>query len=155
MWRLLAIGVLALSLSAVEADAGSAPVVPTRVQSAIKAKAPRLAYVPTRMLIGFRYRSWRYESGVLRIRFRNKSGWEVTFVAAPARGSCLAGVEKRFQLAGEKVYWAHTSNEQQAWRCVVGPGGRKIRLVAASPQPPTKLADVGLGRVASFARPIR
>jgi hypothetical protein len=54
--------------------------------------------------------------------------------------------------AGNKVYWAHTANEQQAWRCVRAPSGRMVRLVAASPQPPTTFADVGLGAVVASGR---
>ena len=63
-------------------------------------------------------------------------------------------MEKSFQLDGNKVYWSHTGAEQQAWRCVTGPNGRQVRLVASSPQPPTKFADVGLGRVVASGKRI-
>jgi hypothetical protein len=133
----------------------AAPVVPRGVQAQIARGAPQLAYVPTRTLIGFRYRTWKAEAGVVRIWFRNRAGGEITFVAAPLRGSCRTGMEKSFQLAGNKVYWGHRETEQQAWRCVRGRSGRMVRLVAASAQPPTTLAEVGLGRVVASARRVR
>jgi hypothetical protein len=135
------------------AAAAAKPVVPTAVQVRIKAKAPSLAYVPTRLAIGFHYRRWEYRQGTVRIWFRNKAGWEIVFVAARLHGACRAGMEKSFQLDGNKVWWAHTAIEQQAWRCVVGRSSL-VRLAAASPQPPTRFADVGLGRVAASGKRI-
>jgi hypothetical protein len=88
----------------------------------------------------------------MRIWFRNKAGWQIVFVAAPLRGDCRAGMEKSFQLAGNKVYWSHTASDQQAWRCVIGPSKQAVRLVAASPEPPTKFADVGLGTVVASGK---
>jgi hypothetical protein len=128
--------------------------VPASVQAQIKAKAGALAYVPTRTAIGFRYVSWSYRPGELQISFRNKARWEIKFVATPLKGSCTAGKEKSFQLDGNKVYWSHTATGQQAWRCVTGSNGRQVRLVAASPQPPTRFADVGLGIVAASGKRI-
>ena len=63
-------------------------------------------------------------------------------------------MEKSFQLDGNKVYWSHTGAEQQAWRCVTGRNGQRVRLVASSPQPATKFADVGLGRVVASGKRI-
>ena len=90
----------------------------------------------------------------MRIRFANRAGWQIRFVAVRLRGSCRAGMEKSFQLDGNKVYWSHTGAEQMAWRCVTGPDGRQVRLVASSPQPPTRFADVGLGRVVASGKRI-
>jgi hypothetical protein len=94
-------------------------------------------------------------AGRFRIWFRNRGGWEIVFSAPPARGDCRAGIEKSFQLAGNKVSWAQTATEQQAWRCVAGRGGRSVRLVASTAQPPARFADVRLGRVVASARSIR
>jgi hypothetical protein len=143
---------LALGAGATAAASARTPVVPAAVQARIKARAPGLAYVPTRVALGFRYSGRGLVPGAVRIRFRNRAGWEIAFVAAPLRGDCRTGMEKSFQLDGNKVYWSHTANEQQAWRCVVGPSGRAVRLVAASPQPPSRLADVGLGIVAASGK---
>ena len=72
----------------------------------------------------------------------------------------LVGLAGAFQLAGNKVYWTQVTDPtveyvQQAWRCVKHPSGRWLRLVASSQVPPTKLADVGLGRVVASGRLIR
>lgn len=128
----------------------SPPIVPLAVQHAIAKRAPLVAYVPARGVIGYRYRTWTYQGGAVRIWFRNKAGKEFVFVAARRTTPCANGKEKTFQMAGNKVYWGHTAEEQQSWRCVNG-----IQLTAASPQPPTEFADVGLGRIAASGHRIR
>jgi hypothetical protein len=132
------------------AAAAATPVVPTFTQHQIAQRAPSLAYVPARLAIGWHYRNWKVEGGVLRIWFADKAGRTITFVAAPLTGSCRTGMEKSFQLAGVKVYWSHTANEQQAWRCVNG-----MRLVAATSLGPDHFADSGLGRIAASGHRIR
>jgi hypothetical protein len=136
-------------LFAATAVAATQPVVPTFTQHQIAKRAPQRAYVPARVASGYRYVRWTFAGGVLRIWFRNPAKREIVFVAAAQHGPCDAGREKTFQQAGNKVYWSHSANEQQAWRCVGG-----VRLVAATPQPPTQFADVGLGRVAASAHQI-
>jgi hypothetical protein len=116
--------------------------VPVPVQHEIAQKAPLVAYAPARLAPGWHYRKWTHQGGVVRIWFANKAGKEITFVAAPFKGNCRAGMEKSFQLAGVKVYWGHTANEQEAWRCVNG-----VKLVAATSLAPDRFADVGLGRL--------
>jgi hypothetical protein len=123
--------------------------VPLPVQHQIAQKAPLVAYAPSRLAIGWRYRNWT-NAGALRIWFANKAGTEIVFVAAPFKGNCRAGMEKSFQLAGNKVYWGHTSNEQQAWRCVNG-----TKLVAATSLTSDRFADVGLGRIVASGHRIR
>ena len=126
-------------------------VVPVPVQHQIAQKAPLVAYVPARLAIGWHYAKWSTgDFGALHIVFTNKAGREIVFVAARFTGNCRAGMEKSFQLAGNKVYWGHTSNEQQAWRCVNG-----VKLVAATSLAPDRFADVGLGRIASSGHRIR
>ena len=99
---------------------------PVATQARIAKVRPSLAYAPTRMLIGFRFRSWRTGPAAVYERFTNKAGWEITFVAAPLRGTCRAGRSKTFQLDGNKVYWSQTRNEQQAWRCVRNRNGLSV-----------------------------
>lgn len=132
---------------------GATSLVPATAQVQIARKAPTLAYAPTRIAPGFRFAGWA-KTGVVRERFTNKAGVEILFVASPLRGACDAARMKTFQLAGNKVYWGQTSNEQQAWRCVRGAGGKMVRLAAATAQPPTKFADVGLGTIVASARRI-
>ena len=124
-------------------------VVPVPVQHQIAQKAPLVAYAPARLAVGWHYARWTHE-GALRIFFRNKAGREIVFVAAPYKGNCRAGMEKSFQMAGVKVYWGHTANEQEAWRCVNG-----MKLVAATSLAPDRFADVGLARMAASGHRIR
>jgi hypothetical protein len=123
--------------------------VPVPVQTQIVAKAPQLAYAPSRLAPGWRYSHWTH-AGAVRIWFTNKAGREIVFVAARFAGDCRAGREKTFQLAGVKVYWGHTADEQEAWRCVSG-----VKLVAATSLPPDRFADVGLGRLAASGHRLR
>ena len=133
MARLLFLPVVTVAVAVVSAAQAGTPVVPVATQARIAKVRPSLAYAPTRMLIGFRFRSWRTGPAAVYERFTNKAGWEITFVAAPLRGTCRAGRSKTFQLDGNKVYWSQTRNEQQAWRCVRNRGGLWVRLVAAQP----------------------
>jgi hypothetical protein len=144
----------ALVLAGVAAAGADAalPVVPVHSQQALKQKLPSLAYVPTRVGFGFRYYKWATTTRpALRIWFRDAAKREITFIATFQHGSCASGKEKSFQLDGNKVYWSHTANEQQAWRCVTR-SGRSVRLTVATPIPPTTFADVGIGRIAASAR---
>jgi hypothetical protein len=142
-------------------SAASPPVVPLHSQQMIKQRTNLYAFVPTRVGAGFRYYRWAFQPGAqpaLRIWFRHESNpsWVIVFVASPQRGPCEAGKEKSFQLDGNKVYWSHTADEQQAWRCVPSPVTLKpIRLTAATPLPPTRWADSGLGRIVASGRWVR
>ena len=149
----LAVAAIALGPAATAAAAGR-PLVPSAAQARITAAAPTLAYVPTRLGFGYRYARWARSPGTVRIWFRSRAGKQILFTAAPLVGGCRAGFEKSFQLAGNKVYWAGTPGPQHAWRCVTGPTGRPVRLSVSTTQPPTRFADVGLGRVAASARRI-
>ena len=125
-----------------------AMLVPAFAQHQIAQRVPLLPYVPSRLAApSFKYWKWTHTGSALRIWFRNTAGREIVFVAARSKAQCAAGGEKTFQLSGVKVYWAHTSEEQQAWRCVLDPKGNQVRLVAATTLPPTQFADVGLGTI--------
>jgi hypothetical protein len=151
---LMLCGALLAAAGGSAASASAKPVVPRRVQLKILHTKPALAYVPTRTAVGFHYVSWQKSPANLELTFDNKVGWEIRFIVLPASGSCRTGMEKSFQLDGNKVYWSHTGAEQMAWRCVTAPSGKQVRLVASSPQPSTKFADVGLGRVVASGRRI-
>jgi hypothetical protein len=123
--------------------------VPVDVQAQIVARAPLVAYAPSRLAPGWRYERWAH-SGALRIWFGNTAGKEIVFVAARFAGDCRAGREKTFQMAGVKVYWGHTANEQEAWRCVDG-----VKLVGATSLAPDRFADVGLARLVASGHRLR
>jgi hypothetical protein len=157
--RFAAIGMIALALVLVlvltsVAGATSKPIVPRTVQVQILHRSPGFAYAPTRMAQGFHYVGWQKSPSNMEITFDNKAGWEIRFIALGTSGPCRTGMEKSFQLDGNKVYWSHTGAEQQAWRCIIRPDGRQLRLVASSPQPATLFADVGLGRVVASGKQI-
>src|SRR5579862_1082236 len=119
---------------------------------AIDKRAGFRNYLPTRMLSGFAYARFSDRGGILRVEFRNKTGWLLEWRVQPMTGRCDEGSTKSFQLDGNKVWWAQIGAEQQAWRCVFGLDGKPLRLVAASTTPPAKLAGSGLGVVAASAR---
>ena len=156
MRRLITIGLILCGalVAAAAAGASAKPVVPRAIQLRMLHTTPALAYAPTRMALGFHYVSWRTSPSNVEVTFDSKAGWEIRFVALGQTGPCRTGMEKSFQLDGNKVYWSHTRAEQQAWRCVTGPHGRQLRLVASSPQPATLFANVGLGRVAASGKRI-
>jgi hypothetical protein len=156
MRRTILLALLVGGIATVSASAATAPVVPRHAQLALRHKLPSLAYVPTRVGYGFRYYKWATTTrAALRIWFRDKATREITFVATFQKGACATGREKTFQLDGNKVYWSHTAEEQQAWRCVTGTNGRLVRLTVATPIPPTRFADVGIGRIAASALRVR
>jgi hypothetical protein len=144
---------LAALLSALVLPAGAAArPVPDGVVLAVDKRAATRNFMPTRMLIGFHYASWSYQGGVLRLRFENPAGRVVQWTVSPMSGTCRAGMQKSFQLGGNKVWWAESGGVQRAWRCVFGQDGRAIRLTASSPTPSTKLAGVGLGSVVASGK---
>jgi hypothetical protein len=143
---LAAIAALALPFAA------AARPVPDSAVLAIDRKAVNRNFMPTRMLIGYRFASWSYRNGVLRIPFRNKAGRAIDWTVAPMTGTCRAGMQKSFQLAGNRVWWSQSGGVQRAWRCVFGADGRPLRIAATSTTPSAKLADVGLGRVVASGK---
>jgi hypothetical protein len=155
--RILALA--SLLLLTVGVAAAAAQPVPSSVEQQIAKRAGIEGYTPARMMTGWRFDRWQYVPGELRLWFTNRSHWEVEFVVTPRlTASCDAGKQKTFQLDGNKVYWSQTTDpsvdryQQQAWRCVKSPSGRGMRIVALSPLPPTKLADVGLGIIVASGR---
>jgi hypothetical protein len=156
--RLVLISAVLFALVAPVAAAALVPV-PLAVQRAIKQRTSTLGYVPARVPFGFRYARWSYTPGArpaLRIWFQRRgkpAAWQITFVATRQAGGCPRG-EKSYQVDGNKVWWSHTRNEQQAWRCVAGPSGT-VRLTAASTLAPTTFAAVALAQVAAAGHRIR
>ena len=145
---LLALGEAGALAARVESGPLSGPVL-----LGIDGRAGFRNYLPTRMLSGFKYTSWTYKSGVLRIDFRNKAGWDLQWRVGPMSAhSCAAGMQQSFQLNGDKVWWAQNAKNQFAWRCVFGLDGEPLRLEAASSISPAKLGASGLGVVAASAK---
>jgi hypothetical protein len=146
MKRLLSLASVAAALAAASPAGAAAPVVPAPAQQQIARRAPAVAFVPARLATGWRYRNWKVQGGVLRIWFASKTEPRkvVVFSAARFHGSCPAGMEKSFQMAGVKVWYSHTATQQQSWRCVHG-----VKVVASTTMPPTRFSGFGLGRIAA------
>jgi len=142
-----------VALLAFAAPAAAAVVrpIPRPALLAIDAKMIGRNYLPTRVT-GFAYTRWSLKGSVLRVDFRSKAGIVVEWRVQPMTGSCDAGMQKSYQLSGNKVWWAQSATEQYAWRCVFDQRGQPLRLVAASTAPTTKLAAVGLGAVVASAK---
>lgn len=157
---LLSLAALALGSGSALARPASHPL-PAAAERQIAARAGFESYTPARMLAGWHFVRWQYVPGELRIWFADRAHRQVKFDVTPLHtANCADGRQKTFQLAGSKVYWSQVTDptveyRQQAWRCVKHPSGRWLRLVASSQVPPTKLADVGLGRVVASGRLIR
>jgi hypothetical protein len=108
-------------------------------------------FLPTRTL-DFTYVGWSHRANVLRVDFKNKAGLRFEWRVLTMSGSCDAGKQQSFQLAGTKVWWAQSATEQYAWRCVFDQAGKPLRLEAASTAPTSKFAPAGLGAVAASAK---
>jgi hypothetical protein len=147
--RLVAIAVVA---GVLPAAAFAAAPVPRNVVVAVDRNVPIANFMPTRMLAGFKYASWSYKRGVLRMQFRGPAGRTIVWTVQPMTGTCDAGRQKSFQLGGNKVWWAQNGGTQRAWRCTFAADGVPMRMTASSTTPPTKLADVGLGRVVASGK---
>jgi hypothetical protein len=132
--------------------AAPAPVVPPFIQQLVRRRAGELAYIPTRVPFGYRYRSYTWRDARLTIRlvdprYPNPARHTVLFGArrfAGTAASCADGKTKTLQLDGNRVYWDGTV----AWRCVRAPGGRLVQLTASGPT----LPDVALGIVVASGK---
>jgi hypothetical protein len=146
------LSVLAALVLAPAALAASKQLVPLATQQRIARQVPRLAYVPARGAIPYRYRNWKLRNGALRIWFvnRNEPRKLVVFEARAFHGVCRAGAVKSFQMAGVKTWYGGTANRREAWRCVHG-----TKLIAWTALPPLRFADVGLARIAASGHRIR
>jgi hypothetical protein len=158
MGRIVVLGGAISALLVPVAAAALVPV-PLVVQHAIKKRTGTLGYVPARVPFGFRFVRWSYSASprpATRIWFHRRlepPSWQITFVASKQAGPCPRG-EKSYQVDGNKVWWSHTRNEQQAWRCVAGSQGT-VRLTAATTLAPTVFAAVALAQVAAAGHRIR
>ncbi|HST16759.1 MAG TPA: hypothetical protein VLK36_03765 [Gaiellaceae bacterium] len=153
--RFLALSVVAALALASSAAAGPSPLVPPFTKLIVKKRAGALAYAPTRSPSGYRYLnySWSSTKPTLTIRLHDKhyrpgnARHTATFTASWYGGSlasCSNGKQKTIQYDGNKVYW----DGQAAWRCVSGPGGRTVKLVATGPT----LPDVALAQIVSSGK---
>ena len=109
------------------------PVVPLPVQRAIVQHVPRnLAYVPTQLPVGWRYRGWDTggeRPGVPR-------GLNIWFTTRHPSGAgfhtyhdrrCTLKAMRRFRIGSVVVAWVNDFGDDQVWRCIRSSSGM-IRL---------------------------
>jgi hypothetical protein len=134
-------------VSAGTAFAATTPPVPLSAQARIRATAGAEAYVPARMVSGYRFRIWSFTKATKRlyIRFADLrfalGTHPLYFTVAPFRlplARCADGKTKTIQYDGNRVY----ANGQDAWRCIAGPRGT-VKVTATGPH----LPDVAWARV--------
>lgn len=138
-------------------------VVPLRVQRLLKRRAPRAAYVPTRLPSGYRYfKHENLQRGGFDLYFTccDDSRPLIGFDAVLVRRSepCNQGsAAKEFRIGGIVVSWNAGHNDQEAWRCIRRGGTRLLLTVSGEAQRngtswrmPRQLA-----RMVAYARPIR
>jgi hypothetical protein len=153
--------VTALGAATQAAPAAASPAVPAFVQGLVKKRAGNLAFVPTRVLLGYRYESYRIsgQAPTVVLRFRrskpaqNQPPW-FTVTVRPYAGKpadCGNGMLQTQQLGGNKVYWDGTS----AWRCQPFAGGAARISVSGPPTDPTRFAAAfAYGRVTASVKRI-
>jgi hypothetical protein len=163
MRKLLVIGLVAggAALTTVTSYAtASSPVVPLRVQQAIKKRVnPLFAYVPESIPPGYHYLQWIHSRGGLTIWFawhRDRDPQLGFNVGNNNPCPSAADPMRVFRFGGFKVYWSTTYEDAQAWRCVTRRHHRILVYVSApgngSKSGPSGLA---LARVIGSAHPIR
>ena len=151
---ILAFGLCA-ALLAGTAAAATGPQVPAFTLKRIQAKAGDATYLPTRVPLGYSYERWQFVGGKLVVTFKHKhSADRFTFQAArlPQGMECdLQGsFHRTLQMDGNKVYYGGEKGEWIAWRCVTSPKTRTRYLLRAHSSGP--LPDVALARVAASGK---
>ena len=154
MRRLAPIAIALLCLAGTAA-AATGPQVPTFTLKRIQARAGDMAYLPTRVPLGYRYERWQLPTGRLVVTFRHKhSADRFTFQVErlPLGMECdLQGsFHRTLQMDGNKVYYGGDNGDWVAWRCVTSPKTKRRYILAVRSRGP--LPDVALARVAASGK---
>ena len=151
----IVLALLCTALLAGPAAATPGAQVPAFSLKRIQAKAGDASYLPTRLPFGYRYERWQLASGKLVVTFKHKhSGDRFTFQVErlPQGMECdLQGsFHRTLQMDGNKVYYGGWGGEWIAWRCVTSPRTHTrymLRVHSSGPLP-----DVALARVAASGK---
>ena len=151
----IALAVLCTALLAGPALAAPGAQVPAFSLKRIQAKAGDASYLPTRLPLGYRYERWQLPNGKLVVTFKHKhSADRFTFQVErlPQGMQCdLQGSFHRIlQMDGNKVYYGGWGGEWIAWRCVTSPKTHKRYMLSVRSAGP--LPDVALARVAASGK---
>ncbi len=144
--RKIAAAAVVSALVPAGAAASAKPPVPAAVQAQIAKRTPQLAYVPARGVLPYRYRNWKLAAGALRVWFANANEPKKLYVfeVRVFHGTCRAGMQQSFQMAGVKAFYSYDGTRQQAWRCVHG-----AKLTAWTTIGLRKFSGAGLARIAA------
>jgi len=154
----IAVGLLGVALLAGPAAAAPGAQVPAFSLKRIQANAGDAAYLPTRLPFGYRYERWQLpegKNGKLVVTFKHKqSADRFTFQAEhlPQGMACdLQGsFHRTLQMDGNKVYYGGWGGEWIAWRCVTSPRTHAAYMLSVHSKGP--LPDVALARVAASGK---
>jgi hypothetical protein len=154
----IAVALLAAALLAGPAAATLGAQVPAFSLKRIQANAGDAAYLPTRVPLGYRYERWQLpdaKRGKLLVTFKHThSADRFTFQVErlPQGMACdLQGAFNRtLQMDGNKVYPGGWGGEWIAWRCVISPQTHTAYMLRVHSSGP--LPDVALARVAASGK---
>jgi hypothetical protein len=154
----IAVALLAAALLAGPAAATLGAQVPAFSLKRIQANAGDAAYLPTRVPLGYRYERWQLpdgKRGKLVVTFKHaQSADRFTFQVErlpQGMGCDLQGsFHRTLQMDGNKVYYRGEQGEWIAWRCVTSPRTQKRYLLEAHSRGP--LPDVALASVAASGK---
>jgi hypothetical protein len=139
------------------------PVVPLRVQRLLKRRAPRAAYVPTRLPAGYTYLAHEnhFPRGfLLGFTCCDDNLSLISFNAGLVKSTepCNQGLARKvFRIDGVVVGWTPRRNDQKAWRCI-RQGSTRLLLTVSGEAPHNATswrAPRQLAQMAASARPIR
>ena len=154
MRRLAPIATALLCLAGTAA-AATGPQVPAFTLKRIQARAGDMAYLPTRVPLGYRYERWELPTGRLVVTFKHKHSadrfrFQVERLPRGMECDLQGSFHRTLQMDGNKVYYGGEKGEWIAWRCVTSPKTRIRYLLEARSSGP--LPDVALARVAASGK---
>jgi hypothetical protein len=119
-------------------------------QQLLKSKEGDLAYVPTEIPLGYRYRSYAWDGSAGRLQLRFAAQRLQTLLFRVTRfsqtfESCREGSLRTYERSGNRVF----SDGVSAWRCQRTPAGAIVKMSANGPG---LKADELVGVVASGRR---
>jgi hypothetical protein len=155
--RLVPIALAALCAALLAGPAAAAPgaQVPAFSLKRIQAKAGDASYLPTRLPLGYRYERWQVSNGTLVVTFKHKQSadrfsFQVERLPQGMECDLQGSFHRTLQMDGNKVYYGGWGGEWIAWRCVTSPKTQKRYVLSVHSRGP--LPDVALARVAASGK---
>jgi hypothetical protein len=151
----IAVAALCAALLAGPAAAALGAQVPAFSLKRIQAKAGDASYLPTRLPLGYRYERWQLPSGKLVVTFKHKTSadrftFQVERLPQGMECDLQGSFHRTLQMDGNKVYYGGWGGEWIARRCVTSPKTQKRYVLSVHSRGP--LPDVALARVAASGK---